>query len=74
MLNLNQQSKNSGLSIDKAVPHEEFYPVPEEYITLQNNAEWDSKKYDYWLDVVEHLDLPILLVDPESPLFPAAKN
>ena len=73
MSSLSQQSKLTGLAIRKCKPDEQFYPLPEKYITLQNNADWDSKKYDYYLDIIEYIkDLGyiILQVDNDSPPLP----
>lgn len=52
---------NSGLKIGKPYIYEKYFPLPfkGDYITLQPFGKYDSRKYDYWEEVLEILG-PIL--------------
>lgn len=76
---LQTYSMNSGFNIRKCKPQEQFYPVPEKYITLQTSSGMESKNYDYWLDVLEYIrpllpEYEILHIGRDCPPLPHCTN
>ena len=59
---LESYSLATGLKIDKPEMLEKYFPlgVDKQYITLQPFGKFESRKYDYWNEVM-HLLFPILL-------------
>ena len=58
---LEQYALNCGLKIGKPYIYEKYFPLPfEKYITFNPFGKFNSRKYDYWQEVIDLLN-PILL-------------
>ena len=73
-------SLNTGLKIGKPYLYEKFVPLPfqNDYITLQPYGKFESRKYDYWSEVIDILgptldknNIKIVQIGapPENPLY-----